>query len=101
MVLASAADAAIKQGMLLTNGTNILTDINEQRLAFAKTLGATSVHHIDIQRGNEGVHQVDMATQIANSLGRAPTAALECSGAQSSVHLALKVSTALLFTYIC
>jgi len=67
-----------------------ITDINEQRLAFAKTLGATSVHHIDIQRGNEGVLQVDMATQIANSLGRAPTAALECSGAQSSVHLALK-----------
>jgi len=69
-----------------------ITDINEQRLAFAQRLGATSVHHIDVQREKEEIHQRggDMAAQIKKSLGRAPTAALECSGAQSSVQLALK-----------
>lgn len=63
-------------------------------MAFAKSLGATSVHQIEVQQEREETHtnkQRDVAREIAQSLGRAPTAALECSGAESSVRLALKV----------
>ena len=66
--------------------THRSADVNADRLQFAKKLGADSIHLITI-----GKEPRQVAQEIAKSLGRRPTAALECSGAESSIQLGLHV----------
>jgi L-iditol 2-dehydrogenase len=69
-----------------SNYTHRCADVNADRLQFAKKLGAHSIHLIAT-----GKEPRQVAQEIAKSLGRRPTAALECSGAESSIQLGLHV----------
>ena len=65
----------------------LFIDINEERLEFAKKLGADSTHLI--VQGQSGDQ---VAADVCAALQRRPTAALECSGAESSIKIGLRVS---------
>lgn len=63
----------------------VVTDINEQRLAMAKDIGADEVVLIKPDGAN-------YAEKVVQLLGREPDFAFECSGAESSCRLAIDVS---------
>ncbi|GFU22585.1 sorbitol dehydrogenase [Nephila pilipes] len=63
-----------------------ITDISEKRLEIAKTLGAT--HQICVK----DVDTKTAAEQIKSKLGGSPDVTLECSGAEVSLRLAIKVA---------
>jgi L-iditol 2-dehydrogenase len=62
----------------------IMTDISPSRLEVAAGMGAD--HTLLIQPGVEAGH---FATEVAAKLGAAPDISIECSGAESSIKLAI------------
>jgi len=62
----------------------IITDIAENRLATAKDLGADYTLMI-----TPGATPQDLAKSVAETLGGAPDITIECSGAESSLKLAI------------
>ena len=69
-------------------------DINAERLAFARSLGADSTHMMAV--GSTDADGADaqlrrVAADISQALGRQPRAAVECSGAESSIQLGVHV----------
>ena len=61
-----------------------IIDINEQRLKFAKQIGIENTLCIDPNADNEDVMQ-----QIFKIFGGSPDITIECSGAESSLTLAI------------
>ncbi|CAL1280561.1 unnamed protein product [Larinioides sclopetarius] len=67
--------------------TNIcITDIAESRLEVAKKIGATNQINV------RDVDPKTVVAQVKSKLGRCPDITLECSGAESSVRLAISVT---------
>jgi len=60
-----------------------ITDISEDRLAFAKKLGATHTVHVNSRDAQE------MANRVQQALGAMPDISIECSGAEPSMHTAI------------
>ncbi|KAK7500174.1 hypothetical protein BaRGS_00008721, partial [Batillaria attramentaria] len=63
----------------------IITDLVESRLELAKKMGAT--HTLKIESSDPEA----VAQQVREQLGAMPECAVECSGAQFSVHMAILV----------
>nr|KAG5708942.1 hypothetical protein BaRGS_009351 [Batillaria attramentaria] len=61
----------------------IITDLVESRLELAKKMGAT--HTLKIESSDPEA----VAQQVREQLGAMPECAVECSGAQFSVHMAI------------
>ena len=68
-------------------------DISSSRLEFAKKMGADNT--ILVEKAST---EKDLSEKIKSELNSAPDVSIECSGAESSVRLAILVST--LETYI-
>lgn len=64
-----------------------ILDINEGRLAFAKSMGVTNTICITPKSEQESVSQ-----QVISLLGENPDITIECSGAESSLNLAIAVT---------
>jgi len=64
-----------------------ITDINESRLQFAKSLGAD--HTIQVK---PGVDMSQIEAQIIDSLGGRPDVTIECSGNEASIGMAIRVT---------
>ncbi|CAG7696145.1 unnamed protein product [Allacma fusca] len=62
----------------------LMTDISASRLEAAKELGADQVLLVEA-----GVEMSQYATEVATLLGGAPDISIECSGAESSIKLAI------------
>ena len=65
----------------------IITDVDDKRLEFAKSIGATHSYLIGKDDTPESI-----ALKIGEMMGGAPHQTIECSGAQFSVDLAVYVS---------
>jgi L-iditol 2-dehydrogenase len=61
-----------------------ITDINEKRLTLAKELGAT--HTLLIKKGDSAE---TLASEVGRLMGAPPQITIECSGAESSIQLAI------------
>ena len=64
-----------------------ILDINEDRLKFAKQMGIDKTLLINMKLDTE-----DLAKQVVDLLGGNPDITLECSGAESSLNLAIYVN---------
>ncbi|CAG7696146.1 unnamed protein product [Allacma fusca] len=64
----------------------LMTDISASRLEAAKELGADQVLLVEA-----GVEMSQYATEVATLLGGAPDISIECSGAESSIKLAILI----------
>ncbi len=64
----------------------IVSDLVDNRLQVAKELGADHILKVDTSATVE-----DLAKQVAQILGVMPDASIECSGAETSVKLAILV----------
>jgi L-iditol 2-dehydrogenase len=62
----------------------IVTDIAQNRLDVAKSLGADHVLKVELN-----AEAKDLAKKVAEVLGSEPNVAIECSGAESSIKLAI------------
>lgn len=64
-----------------------ILDINENRLKFARTIGIEKTLLVNTTQDTES-----LAEQVINVLGGSPDATIECSGAESSLNLAICVT---------
>jgi len=64
-----------------------ILDINENRLKFAQQMGVAKTLLINMKLDTEA-----LATEVVDLLGGSPTITLECSGAESSLNLAIYVT---------
>jgi len=64
-----------------------ILDINEDRLAFAKSMGVANTICITAKSEQESVSQ-----QVISLLGENPDITIECSGAESSLNLAIAIT---------
>jgi len=77
----------LRKDQLITPLVGILlcTDISQDRLDFAKKLGADFILKVD------GMKPIDVAKQVESLIGRQPDISIECSGAESSIQLSCLV----------
>ncbi|VDK80474.1 unnamed protein product [Gongylonema pulchrum] len=69
-----------------TNATKaFVTDVVDHRLAIGRELGADECINV------KGINPNEAAQMIIDKFGSAPDIAIECSGVQSSIELAIKV----------